>query len=569
MKKLKTVLPFFMALALITCSTFTACTSGDDDSSGGGNNGDGNSTESSESSDPGSGGTTSSESSYDDSSLSECTVWVVGDSTVCDYTKEDGTLTDATYFYPRYGYGTQLYNYLSDKVTVKNLALSGRSSKSFLAEDNYTTLTDGIKSGDFLVVGFGHNDEKSDDADRFSSAEESTDTEGSFKYNLYNYYAKVALDAGATPILCSPIVRASSSNDYTGSYGHVTSTGDYGTAVVELGEEKGIQVVDLRTITATIYTELGYDEAIYFHAMTSGTSDTEPKLTSVDTTHINIYGAKRVCYEFAKVISESSCALQPYVNTDNLTCPTKENDLVKNSDYTYVAYTAVDWSSYSPAEQFVTSTSGWYGTAFGDTGGAPAVASNGYYATETSTGVFKVGQTGTSSPKGKIANANVGIAFLFQQLSVDRNFTLTAEAKVLTSADVKQAGFGLMLRDDCYVPTNDKSILSNYVAASIYCASTSSTKMNMSFASGLTLGSSGTSALYAVYDTATFTIKRVGQVVTVTTVYGGQTYTETYTDFDFVALDNDYFYAGMFATRGTTVEFTSVTLTDDGEAQGA
>ncbi|WP_407426394.1 SGNH/GDSL hydrolase family protein [Treponema sp.] len=507
------------------------------------------------------------EETYDDSALTAATLWVVGDSTVCDYTKEDGTLTDATYFYPRYGYATQLENFLSSKITVKNLALSGRSSKSFLTEDNYTTLKNGIKAGDFLIVGFGHNDQKSDDADRFASAEESTDTEGSFKYNLYNYYAKLALDAGATPILCSPIVRLNKNSDFTGTYAHITSTGDYGKAVIELGTEKGIQTVDLTSLTKELYTSLGYDEAIYFHAMTSGVSADEPKLESVDSTHINIYGAKKVSWLIAKTIKDSTCALQPYVKSTAE--PSKDSDLVKNPDYVYVAYSAVDWSSYSPAEQFKTTTSGWYGTAFGDTGGAPATASNGYYATETSSGVFKVGQTGTTSPKGKIANSSVGVAFLFKQISVSRNFTLTGSANVLATADKNQAGFGLMLRDDCYEPANDKSILSNFVAASLYCDTTSSVKFNMKFENGLTAGSGGLSALYAADDTATFTIKRLGQVVTVTTVYKGETYTETYTDFDFVAKDNDYFYAGFFATRGTCIEVSDVTFTDDGESQGA
>lgn len=507
---------------------------------------------------------------YDDSSLSAATIWVVGDSTVCDYTKEDGTLTDATYFYPRYGYGTQFYNYFSTKITVKNLALSGRSSKSFLEEANYTTLKNEIKAGDFLVIGFGHNDEKSDDATRFTDASKPTSDSTSFKYSLYENYVKIAENKGATAILCSPIVRASSTDDYTGSYGHVTATGDYGTAVVELGQEKNVQVVNLRDITAAIWKEAGYNEAIYFHAMTSGVSDTEPKVTSVDTTHVNIYGAKRIAYEFAKAISQSNCALKPYVDTTKLTCPTKANDLVKNSAYKYVGYSAIDWTAYSPADQFKTKTAGWYGTAFGDCGGDPSIASNGYYATETSDGVFKVGQTGTSSPKGKITSSSAGFALAFRQISISRNFTLTAKAKVLTTASTKQAAFGLMLRDDCYVPANDKSIVSNFVAAGILCDGNGANNLyNMSFSSKLSNGSGTSAGLYAVNDTAEFTIKRLGQVVTVTTVYKGNTYTDTYTDFDFVAKDNDYFYAGMFATRGTSVEFTDITLTDDGESQGA
>ena len=56
--------------------------------------------------------------------LDPITIYLVGDSTVCSFT--DG------YYYPRYGYGTQLGNYLDEKATVINLALSGRSSKSFI-----------------------------------------------------------------------------------------------------------------------------------------------------------------------------------------------------------------------------------------------------------------------------------------------------------------------------------------------------------------------------------------------------------------------------------------------------
>jgi hypothetical protein len=65
------------------------------------------------------------------------------------------------------------------------------------------------------------------------------------------------------------------------------------------------------------------------------------------------------------------------------------------------------------------------------------------------------------------------------------------------------------------------------------------------------------------------TIERVGQVVNVSVVYNGQTYTATHTDFDFFAVDTEYMYVGMFSTRGTVVEFTNVVFTITGESQGA
>ena len=170
------------------------------------------------------------------------TLFVVGDSTLASFAD--------SYYYPRYGYGTQLTNYFDQAITVNNLALSGRSSKSFITEKNYTQiLKNNLKAGDYLLIGFGHNDEKSDDVARFTDASKPLTDSTSFKYSLYEYYIKLAIDKGATPILCTPIVRADKNNTYTASNGHVTSTGDYAQAIVELGQEKNVTVINLRDLT--------------------------------------------------------------------------------------------------------------------------------------------------------------------------------------------------------------------------------------------------------------------------------------------------------------------------------
>jgi len=115
------------------------------------------------------------------------TVWIVGDSTVSSF-------TDA-YYYPRYGWGTQIGEYLDGTYDIQNLALSGRSSVSFTKEDNYTTLVNGMKSGDYLLVGFGHNDEKAGDG-LFSSGSGDYKTPGTFGYSLYKNYIKPANEKG-------------------------------------------------------------------------------------------------------------------------------------------------------------------------------------------------------------------------------------------------------------------------------------------------------------------------------------------------------------------------------------
>ena len=89
-------------------------------------------------------------------------LWVVGDSTLSSF--ED------KYYLPRYGYGTKLQEYLDDEIIVKNIALSGRSSKSYTTEPEYQTLLSGMKKDDYLIIGFGHNDEKTEN-DRYTQGE--------------------------------------------------------------------------------------------------------------------------------------------------------------------------------------------------------------------------------------------------------------------------------------------------------------------------------------------------------------------------------------------------------------
>lgn len=494
------------------------------------------------------------------------TLYVVGDSTLASF--------NDSYYYPRYGYGTQLGNYFDDTIKVNNLALSGRSSKSYILEENYTTLKNNINAGDYLLIGFGHNDEKSDDAGRFTDASKPTDDTSSFKYSLNEYYLKLASEKGATPILCTPIVRANKTNDYTGSSGHVTATGDYAKAIVELGQEKNVSVVNLRDITKEEYTSIGYDEAIYYHAMTAGKYDTDgttiiPETSSVDTTHLNIYGAKYVAYEVAYTLKNSTSTLGTYVKED-IARPVKANDLVSNSSYTVSTYESPDLSSYEAPDQFKTISEGWYGTAFGDCGGTPSVAKNGFIAKEESAGVFTVGQSGSSS-KGKFASSSDGFSYLFRQVDASKNFEITAEAKVLTTGKTKQAGFGLMIRDDCII-NQDGSSLTNYANHLSAGLVTTDTNMNVLFgreSGSLKKENNVIDSLYQVNDTASLKIVRLGQVITISVTYNGQTYTKDYPDFDLLSVDSKYIYVGMFANRGTTVEFTNVNFKITGEAQGA
>ena len=356
-------------------------------------------------------------------------------------------------------------------------------------------------------------------------------------------------------------------DDYTGSEGHVTATGDYAQAIRDLGATLGVDVIDLTAITAAEYGAKGFDTVKKYHAVTVGSSTDDgvtvlPNWSSLDKTHLNIYGAKFVAYSLAKELSELDNICW-YVKKD-VQAPTLA-DLVMNPDYKWTSYTAPDLEGYTAPDHFSVLTEGWYGTAFGDTGGEPKSAGNGYLATETSEGVFKVGN---DKGKGKFSSSTDGFAFLFTQIEADKNFKISVTAKILGTASTNQAGFGLMLRDDVYLPVKDSSIVSNYVTAGVLCASDSTTALFKREQGTLSAGQSF-GGLYAVDDVYTMSIERVGQSITVIVSCGDKTVSTTHYDFDLVAKDNGYMYVGMFANRGTVVEFTDLSFEITGISQGA
>ncbi|MBR1736681.1 MAG: hypothetical protein IJ736_06640, partial [Firmicutes bacterium] len=134
-------------------------------------------------------------------------IYIVGDSTACIYGKDD------KYAIPRGGWGMYFQDFLKDGPEVIDLALSGRSSKSFTSEEEYQKLKDELGSGDYLIIQFGHNDQKkSSDEDlekRYTDPEGGKDDEGSFKNSLYTNYIKLAQDKGAKPIILTPVTRRS------------------------------------------------------------------------------------------------------------------------------------------------------------------------------------------------------------------------------------------------------------------------------------------------------------------------------------------------------------------------
>src|SRR4051794_29747569 len=80
------------------------------------------------------------------------TVFMIGDSTMADKPMVPAN--------PERGWGQMLPLYFRDNVRIDNHAMNGRSSKSFLGEGRWKKVLERIKAGDYVIIQFGHNDEK-------------------------------------------------------------------------------------------------------------------------------------------------------------------------------------------------------------------------------------------------------------------------------------------------------------------------------------------------------------------------------------------------------------------------
>lgn len=221
------------------------------------------------------------------------------------------------------------------------------------------------------------------------------------------------------------------------------------------------------------------------------------------------------------------------------------------------------------AANYTTYTKGIYGTAFGELGGASKVSN--MMAKETITdnkSVFTVGNSTTKN--GKLTATSAGFALAFMQIPSNKNYSLEATATVKEYVSTTQAGFGLMIRDDCYVPTHDASIVSNCICAGLNTiASSQSSAVNFGYENNNLFTTDHTASIYGVDTVCQLKITRLGQNITISTTIGTNKYENTYYDFDILDVDNSYYYLGMFATRGTVVDFSDVKFTYLSDYEGA
>jgi lysophospholipase L1-like esterase len=206
--------------------------------------------------------------------LTPLNVFMAGDSTMADK-----PLVPAN---AERGWGQLLPICFVPEVRVENYAANGRSSKSFRAEGKWKIILDRLKPGDYVIIQFGHNDEKSDEARH-------TEPLGSFAKNLRRFIAEVR-ERNGLPILATPVARRVFKD------GKLEDThGDYPAATRKVAEEEKVPLLEMNTKSMDLLTKLGPDLSLkLFNHLADGEFDTKPKAQS-DNTHFNAFGASRMC----------------------------------------------------------------------------------------------------------------------------------------------------------------------------------------------------------------------------------------------------------------------------------
>jgi lysophospholipase L1-like esterase len=198
----------------------------------------------------------------------------------------DSTMSNKPLFpaQPERGWGQLLPLYFKEPVRIENLAMNGRSTKSFRDEGRWQPVLDRLQPGDYVIVQFGHNDQKQDDPKRYTNAM------GSFKENLARYVREVREKQGH-PVLATPVTRRSFN-----SQGELRDThGDYSVAARQVAAEQKVPLLELHLRSAELVAKLGPERSKkMFMWYEPGEFASLPE-GKQDSTHFNAYGASRIC----------------------------------------------------------------------------------------------------------------------------------------------------------------------------------------------------------------------------------------------------------------------------------
>jgi len=206
---------------------------------------------------------------------------LIGDSTVANVPAPPPDRPTLT------GWGQVLNQFLVPGTLVRNEALSGRSSKSFLLEGHWQRVIQG--PWNYVLIQFGHNDGKSDEARH-------TDP-GSTYDEMLRGYIHQARGLGIKPILVTSVARMLFDTE-----GKVqTKLDEFAAAMKRVAESEKVPLVDLHASSKAMLEKMGPQEAAKLQANAS------------DHTHFSREGALAMAKLVAQGLKESVPELAEFV----------------------------------------------------------------------------------------------------------------------------------------------------------------------------------------------------------------------------------------------------------------
>lgn len=181
-------------------------------------------------------------------------IFIAGDSTAATYGAERA---------PQAGWGQKLQAWTADGWEVRNHAVGGRSTRSFIDEGRLDAIAADLQAGDVLLIQFGHNDAKREDATRY--------TDPATEYPQFlRRYVEVAREHGATPILLTPVARY-----YYDFRSLVDTHGRYTLAMQDLATREDVALIDLNAATSDWIRGHGEQGAkpYFMHVQAQGKAD--------------------------------------------------------------------------------------------------------------------------------------------------------------------------------------------------------------------------------------------------------------------------------------------------------
>jgi lysophospholipase L1-like esterase len=221
------------------------------------------------------------------------TVFIAGDSTAA--VKQENKR-------PETGWGERLQKHFDEKkVRVDDLALNGRSTRTFIGEGRWQALIDKVKPGDYVLIQFGHNDESPQKVNAYTPPDD-------FRHNLERFVAEVRAKK-ATPVLLTPVMRRRFDKD--GKF--LDTHGEYPDLTRRVAAEQKVALIDMHHMSEKVLVKYGPEESRkLFLQLKAGENPNYPDGVE-DNTHFSPLGADIMAALVADGIREQKLGLVKFL----------------------------------------------------------------------------------------------------------------------------------------------------------------------------------------------------------------------------------------------------------------